>query len=202
MQHLGELRSGGSGRSRSPWLSGLEPLGCRTDSSLRVMPPGRLRGLLGPEGLEGLPLSRVELQKGITMSSTSDTAVARTLDAQTARLIGVEAYLYVSAGDDGYHPAPADQHPGRGDAGARADEHGQSHPEFPAADFRVVVRPNFDTLLLSLAGPERRPDGRIGRRHRRALPCCQCWTCGPTSSPRQAAAPPAPRPPTSPWFPG
>ena len=66
------------------------------------------------------------------MSSTSDTAVARTLDAQTARLIGVEVYLYL-------YPLvtmditrrqltniQAGEMPG-----ARADEHGQSHPGVP-----------------------------------------------------------------------
>ena len=37
----------------------------------------------------------VATAEGTTMSTTSDTAVTGSLDAQTARLLGVEAYIYL-----------------------------------------------------------------------------------------------------------
>src|SRR4029450_237239 len=84
------------------------------------------------------------------MSSTSDTAVARTLDEQTARLIGVEAYLYLYSlvtmdiTRRQLTNIQAGEMPGRGAMTT------VSHiREFPAPDFRVVVRPNFDTLYSS-----------------------------------------------------
>jgi hypothetical protein len=83
-------------------------------------------------------------------SSTSNTAVTQTLDEQTARLIGVEAYLYLyplvtmDVTRRQLTNIQAGEMPGRGPMNT------VSHiREFPAADFRVVVRPNFDTLYSS-----------------------------------------------------
>jgi hypothetical protein len=83
------------------------------------------------------------------MSST-DTTATRSLDEQTARLIGVEAYIYL-------YPLVTMDVTRRQltniDAGkmlGRGPMNTVSHiREFPPADLRVVVRPNFDTLYSS-----------------------------------------------------
>ena len=84
------------------------------------------------------------------MSTTSDTAVTGSLDAQTARLLGVEAYIYL-------YPLVTMDVTRRQLTNIRAGELPGRGPmntfdhirEFPAADFRAVVRPNFDTLYSS-----------------------------------------------------
>ena len=84
------------------------------------------------------------------MITTSDTAVTGSLDAQTARLLGVEAYIYL-------YPLVTMDVTRRQLTNIRAGELPGRGPmntfdhirEFPAADFRAVVRPNFDTLCSS-----------------------------------------------------
>jgi hypothetical protein len=69
---------------------------------------------------------------------SSDLAISATpaIIGNDARQIGIEAYVYVEAG----------KKPGLGLAGAF-----QHFRKLPTAEFREVLRPNFDTLY-SLAG--------------------------------------------------
>ena len=78
-----------------------------------------------------------------------------------------------------------------------ADKPGQGPPNefhhiraFPGAEFRSVVRPNFDTLYSSaLLDLTAGPVVVHAPRHRRpVLTCCRCSTCGPTCSPAPGSA--------------
>ena len=82
------------------------------------------------------------------MSTTSDTAVTGSLDAQTARLLGVEPYIYL-------YPLVTMDLTRRQLTNIQAGE--------------LPGRGPMNTFDHGLAGPDRRPDGRVGRRHWRAL---------------------------------
>jgi hypothetical protein len=84
------------------------------------------------------------------MASTGDGTAGTAIDEQQARAIGVEAYIYL------YPLVTMDvtrrqvTNIGAGKMPGRGPMNTFTHVrEFPAADFRDVVRPNFDTLYSS-----------------------------------------------------
>jgi hypothetical protein len=84
------------------------------------------------------------------MSQVSSSSVEAALSADEARTFGVEAYVYLyplvimDVTRRQMTNLPAGTKPGFGPAGAFAHVR-----EFPPADFKAVVRPNFDTLYSS-----------------------------------------------------
>ena len=132
------------------------------------------------------------------MAGQSSPAAAQTkpISDQEAHAIAVDAYLY-------FYPLVTmditrkqftNVEPGK-ELGTGPMNTFANVPEYPPADFKGVVRPNFDTLYSSrMAGPDAR--SRWSSRCRTptaATTCCRCSTCGRTCSPRRAGAPPARR---------
>ena len=83
-------------------------------------------------------------------AAAAPAALAQTaapITEQEAHAIGVDAYVYFySAHDDGHHAQAIHQHRAGQGVRQRPDEHVRQRPEYPPADFKGVVRPNFDTL--------------------------------------------------------
>ena len=96
---------------------------------------------------------------------------AAQVSAEEARAIGVDAYLY-------FYPLVTmdltrrqltNVEPGKGGLGGPPNTF-VNIPEYPSADMKVVVRPNFDTLYSSAwLDLTEEPDDRLGARHERAL---------------------------------
>jgi hypothetical protein len=118
-------------------------------------------------------------------------AYAQTITEQEARAIGVEAYIY-------FYPLVTMEvtrkqftniEPGKGPMNAF-----NNIPTYPPADFKGVVRPNFDTLYsVSYLDMTTEPVVCRYRTRTAGITCCPCSTCGRMSSPRRAGAPPAPK---------
>ena len=127
---------------------------------------------------------------------------AAQVSAEEARAIGVDAYLY-------FYPLVTmdltrrqltNVEPGKGGLGGPPNTF-VNIPEYPSADMKVVVRPNFDTLYSS-AWLDLTEEPMIVSvpDTTGATTCCRCSTCGRTCSRRRAGGPRARRRATSPSF--
>jgi hypothetical protein len=122
-------------------------------------------------------------------------SAAETISEQDAHAIGVQAYLYF------YSLVTMDLT--RKQLTNLAKPEGLYGPmntfanilEYPTADTKVVVRPNFDTLYSSawLDLTKEPAIVSVPDTHGRYY-CCRCSTCGPMSSRPQAGAQPEPKP--------
>jgi hypothetical protein len=119
-----------------------------------------------------------------------------------AHAIGVDAYVYLYSlvTMDVTRKQLTNIEPGKGTLGGPMNTFANS-PAFPAADFKAVVRPNFDTLYSSAYLDLTKepmivsvPD--TGGRYY-LLPCS---TCGQTFLRPQVGVPPERRRGTSSWF--
>ena len=135
---------------------------------------------------------------GCTMLALLATALPANsqvpITEQEAHAIGVDAYLYFYplVTMDITRKQATNIEPGK-EFGSGPMNMFVNVPAYPPADFRDVVRPNFDTLY-SIAGSIS-PRSRWSSRRRipaGATICCRCSTCGPTCSRRPAGARPAP----------
>src|SRR5689334_3199165 len=86
----------------------------------------------------------------VSTSSISALAETPALTEQEAHAIGVDAYLYFYPliSMDVTRRVTTNVEPGKQPGFGPANMF-NSFPEYPAADFKSVVRPNFDTLYSS-----------------------------------------------------
>ena len=90
------------------------------------------------------------LAVGLLFAPTCGPAAAAAITEEEAHAIGVDAYLYFYSlvTMDVTRKQLTNQEPGPGSLGGPMNRFANI-PAFPAADMRVVVRPNFDTLYSS-----------------------------------------------------
>jgi len=132
----------------------------------------------------------------LAMIAPTGAGAQSAITEQEAHAIGVDAYLYFYPliSMDITRRVAINVEPGKMPGLGPANMF-NNFTAFPTADFKAVVRPNFDTLYSSAfldltAEPVivSAPD-TAGRYF-----CCRCSTCGPTYSPHQVGEPPARRP--------